>query len=810
MIKNYIKSAFRGMSKQKMYASIKIGGFALGIAACLLISLYIKDELSYDKQYPNSNRIYRFVTAYHLSGISEKGVFSPAPLANALKDDFSEIEMAGKINPVENFGAGSNEIRRTDEVQNSYDEGFTYADQSILDIFQIPFVFGDANHALDAPLSMVISKRKADKYFPNENPIGKTFILNNDAKRIYTVKGVMENPPSNSHFQYDFLLTLSEQVFYRGESTNWMANNYPTYVLVRPETDIAALEKKFDLITTKYYAPALKESGNVYADKATEFLSFELQPVSDIHLKSSEIENDGLSHGDIRFIFIFAIIAACILIIALINFINLTTSKSINMAKEVGLRKTIGANRKNLISSILTDSILFSFISFIIGSLLAWLILPLFNLLANTSMIFPWNEWWLFPLLISVSLLVGIIAGLYPAFYLSSFNPIQSLKGQFSSKNRGINLRSVLVVFQFAASIVLIIGTFIIYQQMEFILHKKLGFDKEQVLLLHGANTIGANIPSLKEELLKLPEVKNVSVSGYLPIEGTYRDGNGFWNEGKSTEDESVQGQMWKVDEDYIKTMGMKIIEGRDFSKEISTDSKSIIINQAMAKKLGLTNPLGKGITNFSKKVWTIIGVVEDFHFESFKENIGGLCMTLGKSPQIISVKVNGADMTKALQLIKKVWNDFSPNQAIRYSFLDEKFSMMYSDVKRMGQILSVFACLAIIVACLGLFALSSSMIEKRTKEIGVRKVNGARISEVILLLNQNFVRWVIYAFVIATPIAWFAMHKWLENFAYKTTLSWWIFVLAGLLALGIALLTVSWQSWRAATRNPVEALRYE
>ncbi|NCB06620.1 MAG: FtsX-like permease family protein [Bacteroidia bacterium] len=810
MIKSNFKNAIRGMLKQKIFASIKIGGFALGIAACLLISLFIKDELNYDKHYPDSNRIYRFVTTYHLKEFSGKGIFSPAPLAKVLKDDFSEIELAGRINPVENFGAGSNEIRRTDEVQNSYDEGFTYADQSLLDIFQIPLVLGDASHALDSPLSMVISKRKAEKYFPNENPIGKTLILNNDTKRIYTIKGVMENPPSNSHFQYDFLLSLFEQVFYEGESKNWMANNYPTYVLVRPGTDIAVLEKKFNQITEKYYAPALKKSGNVYADRATELLSFELQPVGDIHLKSAEIENDGLSHGDIRFIYIFGIIAGCILIIALINFINLTTSKSINIVREVGLRKTIGANRKNLVCTILTDSILYSFISFIIGSLSAWLILPLFNLLANKSIIFPWNEWWLFPLLISASLIVGIIAGLYPAFYLSSFNPIQSLKNQVNTIDRGINPRSILVVFQFAASIVLIMGTFIIYQQMEYILHKKLGFDKEQVLLLYGANTLGTNIPSLKEELLKLPDVKNVSVSGYLPVESTFRDGNGFWNEGKSTEDESVQGQMWIVDEDYIKTMGMRIVEGRDFSKEISNDSKSIIINQTMAKKLGLTNPLGKGITNFSKKVWTIIGVVEDFHFESFKENIGGLCMILGQSPQIISVKLNEAGITGTLQSITKVWNNFSPNQPIRYSFMDEKFSIMYSDVKRTGRILSAFTSLAIIVACLGLFAFSLSIIEKRTKEVGVRKVNGARISEVMVMLNKDFVKWVVIAFVIATPIAWYFMNKWLESFAYKTTLSWWIFALAGLLALGIALLTVSFQSWKAATRNPVEALRYE
>ena len=809
MIRNYVKSTFRSMKKQKMYTSIKIGGFALGIAACLLISLYIRDELSYDKQYPDSDRIYRVVTVYHFNGISQKGVFFPAPFANALKDNFSEIESAGRINPVELFGAGSNEIRKTNDAQNTYEEGFVYADQQLFDIFKYPFIYGNPAHVLDEPYSMVISKRIADKYFPGENPVGKTFILNSDAKRIYTINGVIADLPANEHLHYDFWLTLNESNFYNGEQTNWMASNYPTYVKIQPGTDIAALEKKLDLITLKYFAPALKENGNVYADKAQELMSFELQPVSHIHLRSNGIENDGLSDGDLRFIYIFAIIAICILIIASINFINLSTAKSINKAKEVGLRKTIGATRKNLIHFYLTDSILFSLISFGIGTMLAWLFLPLFNLLAGKSIVFPWAEWWLVPMLIAASIVVGIAAGIYPALFLSSFKPIQTLKGQITAGKK-ITPRNVMVVFQFAASIVLIIGTIIIYQQMNFILHKKVGFDKDQVLLLHGTNTLGDQIPALKEELLKLPEVKNVSVSGFIPVSGMRRNGNGFWNAGRKTTDESAQGQMWTVDADYIKTMGIKIAEGRDFSKELSTDSKSIIINRTMAKKLGLTDPIGKGVTNFSNQVWTVIGVIEDFHFESFKENIDGLCMTLGNSPEIISIKINGANMSGAVHSISRVWEYFSPSQPIRYSFLDANFSMMYSDIKRMGRILSAFASLAIIVACLGLFALSSSLIEKRTKEIGVRKVNGARISEVMFLLNQNFLIWVIIAFVIATPLAYYIMNQWLETFAYKTNINWQVFIITGLISTGIALLTVSWQSWRAATQNPVEALRYE
>jgi len=811
MIKTHIKSALRNMRKKKTDALIKIGGFAIGIASCLLISLYISDELSYDKQFPDSDRIYRVVNAFSLDeGGTEKGVYFPAPFASALTEHFPEIENVGRINPVSLFGAGKNEIRRTDDAKSSFEDGFCYVDQSLLDIFQTPMIYGDARHALDNPMSIVISKRKADKYFAGENPVGKTFIINNNPKKVYTVSGVMENPPANTHFQYDFLMTLSGINFYSGEQDNWMANNYPTYILLKPGTDVAAFEKKLDLITEKYIQPILKQHNNAFAERALDLLSYELQPVTDIHLKSAAIENDGLNHGDIRFIYIFALIAFAILLIASINFINLSTAKSIEKGKESGLRKTIGANRTNLINFFLTESVMFSLISFIIGTLLAVFSLPLFNSLMGKLIVFPWNVWWFFPLLLSGSLIIGIVAGLYPAFYLSSFNPVQSIRGQFLKKQNTFNSRSALVVFQFAASILLIIGTVSVNRQLDYILNKKLGFDKEQVLLLHGTKTIKDKITTLKQELLRLPEVENATISGYMPVEGTLRNGNSFWKAGRETVDESVGGQRWKVDVDYIKTMGMKLVEGRDFDAEISSDKDAVIINQTLAKKLGLTEPVGKEIAYHSKNPKTVIGVVEDFHFESLRENIWGLCFTLGNSPDIIAVRVKGGEMLSATKSITKVWNDFLPDQEIRYTFLDNDFAKMYADVKRVGNLFSVFAGLAIIVACLGLFALSLSMVEKRRKEVGIRKVNGAKISEVMTMLNRDFVKWVAIAFVIATPIAWFAMHKWLENFAYKTNLSWWIFALAGVLALGIALLTVSFQSWKAATRNPVEALRYE
>jgi len=531
--------------------------------------------------------------------------------------------------------------------------------------------------------------------------------------------------------------------------------------------------------------------------------------LSDIYLNSEGVQDD-LTHGDIRFVWLFGIIAGFILVIASINFINLSTAKSANRAKEVGLRKTVGSNKGNLIGQFLTESVLYSVLSFILGIVLAIVLLPYFNMLSAKSLVIPWAAWWwLLPLLTISSVIIGIFAGLYPSFYLSSFNPVSVLKGSLSRGSKSSVLRSALVIFQFTISIILIIGTLIVYRQFGYILNKKLGFDKEQVLLLHGANTMGDQVTSLKNELLKLSDVKSVSIGDYLPIAGTKRNGNSFWNEGRSKVDPSVGGQRWQIDHDYINTMGMNIVEGRNFSIDMPTDSKAAIINQTLAKELGLTDPIGKRITNLME-IFTVIGIVEDFNYESLKQEIGGMCFVLGNSPNIVSVKVNTSDMSRTIHSITGVWDGFSPNQPVRYTFLDESFAMMYADVQRMGLIFSTFALLAIIIACLGLFALSTFMIVQRTKEIGIRKVLGASISNVVFILSKNFLILVVVSNVIAWPVAYYFMNKWLQDFAYRIDMSWWMFVLAGVFALVIALLTIGRQAIRAATANPVESLKYE
>lgn len=808
MYQNYFRISWRGLLRQKMYSAIKIGGLAIGVAACFLISLYVNDELSYDKNFTGENGPYRLVVEAEIdNGKTGRTVDFPAPATAALKNDFPEVEQAGRYLSSALFGADENEIRRSDRNENQHESGFVYFDQELLELLNLPVIAGNAKYALTEPNSIVITKRKAEKYFPGEDAVGKTFIINNNDKKLFKVGAVIDDFPANSHLQFDFLMTLSGVEFWPGEQSWWMASNYQIYITLKPGTDIRKTADKIKWgFIEKYYKPALVASGAVGFEKILNTAQFELQPMNEIYLDGSVY--DGLPHSDIRFIWLFGAIAVFIVIIAGINFVNLSTARSANRAKEVGLRKAIGSHTSHLIKQFLTESFLFSLLAIVAGIIMAWLLLPYFNMLASKSLTFPWTVWWLVPGMLASALIIGILAGLYPAFYLSSFKPVNVLKGSVSKGSKSSATRSALVVFQFTTSIILIISTVVIYRQMNYMLNKKLGFEKDQVLLLQGANTLGDKIPAFKSELLKLSQVQSVSVSDYLPVRGSKRDGNTFYNEGMEKIERGVAAQKWVVDADYIKTLGMKLVSGRDFNPDMTSDSASIIINQTMARQLNLENPVGKVIQNWQK--YTIIGVVEDFHFESMKENITPVCFVVGMSPSMILVKLRSENMREAIAGISDVWNKFSPNQAVRFNFLDERYKATYADVERTGGIFTTFAILAIIVACLGLFGLSAFMVEQRSKEISIRMILGASVRNVFRLLTQNFVLLVLISFVIAAPIAWMLMSKWLQDFIYKTDITWDIFVISGSCALMVALITVSYQAIRAALANPVTNLRSE
>jgi putative ABC transport system permease protein len=551
----------------------------------------------------------------------------------------------------------------------------------------------------------------------------------------------------------------------------------------------------------------LEETGDQSLADVKKNHFFRLQPVRDIHLKSDGI-GDIIQHGDIRYVWLFGGIACFILALACINFINLSTAKSANRAKEVGLKKVVGSLRRYLVRQFLTESIMVSFVSFLLAVFLVMLAIPYFSTLAGTTLTIPWTAWWCVPTLIVSAIIIGVIAGIYPSFYLSAFKPIDVLKGMVSRGSKSSRTRSILVVFQFTTSIILIIGTFIINRQMSYVLTTKVGFDKEQVIMLQGAGTLGNQQITFKEEILKLPDVENATISNYLPVMGTKRDQNGFWRDGKSKEEKAVGAQKWYVDADYIKTMGMKLLEGRNFIPEMASDSQAIIINQAMVKEFGFKKPLGERIMNW--ETYNVIGVVEDFHFESMKGEIRPLSLVYGRGGNIVSIKVKSENMAEMIQSVTALWNKFMPHQPIRYTFLDESYARMYEDVQRMGYLFASFAALAIVVACLGLFALSAFMVEQRNKEISIRLVLGASVNNIFGLLTRNFLKLVMISFVIAVPFAWYMMQTWLEDYAYKIEITWDVFLMAGTISILIALLTISYQSLRAALANPATSLRSE
>jgi putative ABC transport system permease protein len=802
MYKSYFKIAWRNMTAQKMYTLIKIGGFAIGLSTCIVIALFIQHELSYDKHYQDGKNIYRAYNQWK----EGRGTSFPAPFAGLMKENFPEIELAARLIPYDWYNAGSNLVRVEDQSENVYEERFAYADPELLEILEMPMVFGNRKTALRDPNTIVISKKKADKFFPNQDPVGKTIVLNDDVNSRYTIGGVIEDFKPTSHLQFDFFLTLTGKEFWQGEQTSWCCWNYNPYIKVRPGTDPRELEKKMLAIKNIYLEYLIKEK-NQYLEEERKYHTFRLQPVSDIHLYSDGMY-DIIPHGDIRYIWMFGGIAIFILLLACINFVNLSTARSANRAREVGLRKVVGSYRSSLVHQFLGESILYSIISFALALVILWIGLPYFNQLAGKTIIVPWNAWWFFPLMVGAAFVVGVVAGLYPSFYLSSFKPIDVLKGSIARGMKNSTTRSAMVVFQFTTSIILIVGTFVIYRQMDFMLTTKIGYDKEQVLLVHGANTLDKQKESFKNEMLKLSAVQSVTTSRYLPVEGTKRDQNQFWRDGKSQEEKGVGAQAWWVDEDYISTMGMKLVAGRNFQKDLASDSSSVIVNQSFVKQFGFANPIGQRIMNW--RSWNIVGVVEDFNYDNMKGKIQPLVFLRGDNGNIASIKLNTSDMQDAIESISATWKKFMPHQAIRYSFLNENYARMYDDVRRTGNIFASFAILAIIVACLGLFALSAFMVEQRNKEISIRLVLGASLQNIFRLLTDQFMRLVIISFVLAVPLSWYMMNVWLQDYEYKIKMGWDVFAMSGLLALVIALLTVSYQSIRAALASPASSLRSE
>lgn len=807
MLLNDIKTALRNISKQKGYSFINIFGLAIGMASCLIILMFVFDELSFDSFNKNADRIYRVAGSFRYGGRDFDIAVAPAPMAKVLLDEYPEVEDAVRFRQ-----RGRYIFRYGDK--SFKEQRVTFADPSLFNIFSIPLVKGNPHTALVEPNTLVLSRETAEKYFRDENPLGKTLRL--DDRTDYMVTGIFEEIPDNSHFHFDVFISMSSLP----ESKNkiWMSQNFQTYILLHQGADPEALDAKFPELLMKYMGPQIE----AFMGKSMEKLmeegdlrgEFYLQSLRDIHLHS-DLLGEMEPTSDVRYVYIFTAVALFILIIASINYMNLSTARSAGRAKEVGIRKVLGSFRHQLIRQFLTESMILSLISLAGALVLVRLALPFFNGLSGKTMTFSdLGDSSLLFVLILVPIITGFLAGSYPSLFISAFQPVNVLKGQLKSGVKTGWLRSFLVVFQFAASIILIIGTFVVYNQLHYIQNKKLGYNKEQVLILENTYLLGDQAKSFKDEMLSYPQVVSATISGYLPVPSN-RDNTAVLPDGERSSKRATSMQNWVVDHDYIKTLGMRIVQGRDFSRDFSTDTEAAILNQAAAEHFGWDQPVGRKIGRMINSrggfaLYGVIGIVEDFHFETLKDTIGPLVMFLGRSEGRISFRIQTEDVAGTIGILRNEWTEFLPNQPFEYSFMDERFNAIYRTEQRIGKIFGVFSGLAIFIGCLGLFGLVAFTAERRTKEIGIRKVLGATAPNIVKLLLKEFVILIAAANVIAWPAAFFVMKGWLEDFSYRASLSIWIFLFAGVLALVIALVTVSFQGVKAALANPADSLRYE
>jgi len=806
MLKNYFKVAIRNLWKNKGYSAINIIGLSSGLAVCLLIVLYVINELGYDQFNKNADRIYRLDADLFFNNTAFRAANTPEPMGPTMVREYPKLEQMVRIS-----NQGGISIKKGD--QTLMDQNAMFADSTFFKVFSVEMIEGDPNTALSDPSSIVISESAAKRYFNSAAVLGKSLYTDNQKERKIT--GVYKDFPRQSHFHFDFIKPFAER--WDKNPDGWLSNNHNTYILVKPGTTQAELQSMLNATTKKYVGQQLQQYFNSSIQdlegKGNRF-NYQVMPLRDIHLKSNksgEIE----VNGDVAYVYIFSVIAAFILLIACVNFMNLSTARSANRAKEVGIRKVVGSLRSQLIFQFLTESVLLSLFSLVIAILIALLLLPFFNSLAGQTI--PYKAMfssWMLPVSLVLVLIVGCIAGSYPAFYLSAFQPIEVLKGKLAKGFKSSWLRSSLVVFQYSISIVLIIGTIVIYNQLEYIRNRNIGYNRNQVMVLHNTWPLAKNAKSFKEEVRKLSGVENVTVTQHLPTTSD-RSENGWFPDATMTVDKAViLANIW-VDEDYIPTLGMQMAAGRNFSRDFPSDSLAVVLNEAAVKTLGFKEPLRATLYRPSDEgnksiPYRIVGVVKDYNFSTMHEKIKPLVMQLGTNNGGVAIRINSKDIRTVVEGVRNKWNGAAPGQQFNYSFMDEDFNKLYKADDQTGRLFMAFALFAIFIACLGLFGLVTYAAEQRTKEIGIRKVLGANIPTIVTMLSRDFVKLVFIAALVAFPIAWWTMNKWLQEFAFRISIGWWVFVIAGALALLIAILTTSFQAIRAALANPVKSLRSE
>ena len=816
MIRNYLKIIFRNLWRQKGYALINIMGLAVGLASCMIILLYVFHEISFDTFNKKADRIYRVAEDIDFSGNHFKTAKAPAQLGPVLQKNYPSIETAVRICTTDN-----ELVRKGDS--NIKENRVAYADSTFFDVFTLPMLYGNQATALKDPNSVVITRSIAEKYFGKIDVVGKTLLFN--GKRQYKITGVIKDIPETSHFHFDFILSMA--TYSDSRNQNWFSFNYYTYVLFRKGVPASRFPDIFTSLSKTYIEPQLREVLGInfkqYKTAGNKY-QFYLQPLKSIHLYS-HLQDEIEPNGNVLYVYIFSGLALFILVLACINFMNLATARSARRAREVGIRKTLGSLRSQLSTQFFTESILLSLLSFILAVVLTELILPFFSNIAGfnirlTQLFHP--EELLTAL--GIVLVTGLTAGSYPALMLSSFQPAHVLKGAIRERAGHGLFRHILVVFQFTISIVIITGLLVINKQLNYIQQRSPGFNKEHVVIINDANALGGSLRSFRQEMLGYSFIKDATATNYLPVYGYSKSKETYWPGGQTvTQQNAVNMQNWYVDTGYIRTMGMEILKGRNFKEDMTSDSHAVILNQTAAAQFGFKNPVGKEIKDFTSDAdgivnrnkmdsYRVIGVVKDFNFRSMHQKIGPLALFLGRDSDAsaIAFRVAPDNPSKTLSQIKASWEKYAPGQPFTYTFMDQRFDEYYRADMRVKDLMSAFSILAIFIACLGLLGLSAFSVERRTKEIGIRKVMGAGIGNIVRLISGEFLKLVAISFVIASPVAWFIMQIWLRDFAYRTDIGFAVFIAAGAGSLIVALATVSWQAIRAALMNPVESLHNE
>ncbi len=811
-----LKVSWRSIRNRPFFTTLNTIGLAVGMASALFIILYVVNELSFDKMFPDADRIVRVNIDNRIGGETTKYAAVSGPLAAVLKEDFPHTEMVSRFRNV-----GSIFLRTLHSQENVKEDGVIGADSSFLKMFGLTLLYGDSESALKEPNTLILTKTAAEKHFDVNEAVGKTILLDNTDP--YIVTGILPDLPTNS-FLRDHHIFLSIESFDDAKSPAWNNWNFPTFVKLSSVEHRDNFQEFLGLVKESYlipwamtFIPGLTlESARASDEETGNFMRFNHTPLTDIHLYSNDREGEITPNSDFKNIYILSLIGLFILALACVNYVNLSTAQSLKRAKEVGIRKTLGSNRRSLVKQFLLEAGLIAFYAMVLATTMAKIAMPHFNTLAGTDISLPYNHPTFWFLLIGISTLLALVSGFYPAFVLSRFSPLRVLKqGEHGGKMTG-KIRSILVVFQFSVAVFLIIGTLVVFKQLKFIQNKDLGYEKDQILVIDDINASPHQKNSLKIELERLKDIKSTSLSSFLPTPSA-RNGSTFFPEGKLFSREASIFGKWRVDHDYISTLDLEIIAGRGFDREFATDSNAIVLNEAAAAMIGMQPEkiIGLRLTDDfhrqdkeNMKFYTVIGVLRDFHYESLRNDINAMSLTLGGDGHKMLIKLVSEDFSSAVAHIEDIWRSVVPGQPFHCYFMDDSFNETYRAEQHLVRIFTTFTLVSILIACLGLFGLVAFSAEKRVREIGIRKILGASVPQITYLLSFDFLKLVAISICVSVPLGWLIMNQWLQDFSYRTEISWWLFVVAGASAAIICLLTVSYQSIKSARANPVTSLR--